>query len=87
MFGVVCTLDDVRHVHDLKRNLISLSILDAEGYKHTGEGGLLKISKGDLVVMKDHQKIAMLYVMQGSTIIGDVVVASCSLSEDDITKF
>ena len=28
----------------------------------------------------------MLYVLQGSTVIGDVVVASRSLSEDDITK-
>ena len=51
----------------------------------TGEGGVMKISKGALVVIKGHQKTAMLYVMKGSTIIGDVV-ASCSLSEDDITK-
>ena len=28
----------------------------------------------------------MLYVMQGSTVTRDVVVASCSLSDDDITK-
>ena len=37
-------------------------------------------------MMKGHQKTIMLYVLQGSTIIGDVVVASRSLSEDDITK-
>ena len=30
--GVVRTLDDVRHVHNLKRNLISLGTLDAKGY-------------------------------------------------------
>ena len=36
--GVVCTLGDVRHVPDLKRNLTSLSTLDAKGYKYTGEG-------------------------------------------------
>ena len=29
--GVVCTLYEVRHVLDLKRNLISLSTLDAKG--------------------------------------------------------
>ena len=46
----------------------------------------MKISKGALVVMKGHQKTALLYVMQGSTITGDVVVTSHSLSEDDITK-
>ena len=84
--GVVRTLGDIRHVPDLKRNLVSLSTLDAKGYKYTSEGGVLKISKGALVVMKGHQKTTMLYVLQGSTVTKDVVVASCSLSEDDITK-
>ena len=84
--GVVCTLGDVRRVLGLKRNLISLSTLDTKGYKYTGEGGVLKISKGALVVMKGHQKIAMLYVLLGAAVTGDVVVASRSLSEDDITK-
>ena len=60
--------------------------LDAKGYKYTGEGIVLKISKGGLVVMKGHQKTAMLYALQGSTVTRDDVVASRSLSEDDITK-
>ena len=50
--GVVRTLGDVRHILDLKRNLISLSTLDSKGYKYTSEGGVLKISKGALAVMK-----------------------------------
>ena len=66
--GVVRTLGDVRHVLDLKRNLISLSTLDIKGYKYTSESGVLKISNGALVVMKGHQKNAMLYVMQGFTV-------------------
>ena len=33
--GVVRTLGDIRHVPDLKKNLISLSNLDAKGYKYT----------------------------------------------------
>ena len=70
----------------MKRNLISLSTLDAKGYKYTGEGGILKIGKGALVVMKSHQKTDMLSVMQGSTVIGAATVASRSLSKDDITK-
>ena len=37
-------------------------------------------------MMSGHQKTVMLYVLQGSTITGDDVVASCSLLEDDITK-
>ena len=84
--GVVRNLGDVKHVPNFKRNLISLSTLDAKGYKCTSEGGVLKISKGALVVMKGHQKTVMLYVLQSSNIIGDVVVAYCSLSEDDSMK-
>ena len=47
---VVRTLRDVRHVPDLQRDLISLSTLDAKGYKYIGEGRVQKISKGALVV-------------------------------------
>ncbi|KAG8489505.1 hypothetical protein CXB51_017512 [Gossypium anomalum] len=43
--GVVRTLSDVRHVLELKRNLISLSTLDSKGYKYTAESRILKISK------------------------------------------
>ena len=35
---IVKTLSDVKHVSDLKRNLISLSTLDLKGYKCTGNG-------------------------------------------------
>ncbi|KAG8492461.1 hypothetical protein CXB51_009586 [Gossypium anomalum] len=84
--GVVRTLSDVRHVPELKRNLISLSTLDSKGYRYTAESGVLKISKGSLVVMKGQRKIAKLYVLQGSTVTGDAAVASSSLSDDDITK-
>ena len=84
--GVVRTLGDVKHVPNLTRNLTSQSTLDAKGYKYTDEGGVLKISKGALVVMKGHQKTVMLYAMQGSTVTGDVVVASFSLLDDEITK-
>ena len=54
--GVVRTLGDVRHVPDLKRNLKSLSPLDAKGYKYAYEGRVLKISKGTLVMMKGHKR-------------------------------
>ncbi|KAG8472304.1 hypothetical protein CXB51_034358 [Gossypium anomalum] len=84
--GVVRTLSDVRYVPKLKRNLISLSTLDSKGYRYTAESGVLKISKGSLVVMKGQRKTAKLYVLQGSTVTGDAAVASSSLSDDDITK-
>ncbi|KAG8493847.1 hypothetical protein CXB51_011132 [Gossypium anomalum] len=84
--GVVRTLSDIRYVPELKRNLISLSTLDSKGYRYTAESGVLKISKGSLVVMKGQRKTAKLYVLQGSTVTGDATVASSSLSDDDITK-
>ncbi|KAG8472814.1 hypothetical protein CXB51_034622 [Gossypium anomalum] len=84
--GVVRTLSDIRYVPELKINLISLSTLDSKGYRYTAESGVLKISKGSLVVMKGQRKTAKLYVLQGSTVTGNAAVASSSLSDDDITK-
>ncbi|KAG8478359.1 hypothetical protein CXB51_028117 [Gossypium anomalum] len=84
--GVVKTLSDVRHVPKLKRNLISLSTLNSKGYRYTAESGVLKISKGSLVVMKGQRKTTKLYVLQGSTVTSDAAVTSFSLSDDDITK-
>ena len=46
---------EIAHVPDLKRNLISLSTLDAKD-KYTSEGGVLKISEGALVMMKGLSK-------------------------------
>ncbi|KAG8477517.1 hypothetical protein CXB51_031022 [Gossypium anomalum] len=56
------------------------------GYRYTVESGVLKISKGSLVVMKGQRKTDKLYVLQGSTVTGDAAIASSSLSDDDITK-
>jgi ribosomal protein S4E len=49
--GMTRTLKDVRHIPGMARNLISLSTLDAEGYKYSGSGGVVKVSKGSLVYM------------------------------------
>ena len=50
--GIIRTLTDVRHVPYLKRNLISLSTLDLNGYKFIGKGGVIRVSRGAFVVMK-----------------------------------
>ncbi|KAH1081761.1 hypothetical protein J1N35_021522 [Gossypium stocksii] len=76
----------MRHVSELKRNLISLSTFDSKGYKYTTESGVLNISKGSLIVIKGQRKTTKLYVLQGSTVTGDVAVTSSSLSDDDITR-
>ena len=85
-YGVVRTLDDVRHILDLKRNLISLSTFDSKGYKYIGECRVLKVNKCVLIVMKGKKRFAKLYVFRGSTITGDVTVATHSLSDGDVTR-
>lgn len=50
--GIVRILENVRHVPELKKSLILLSELDSRGYKYTGQGRVIKVSKGILVVIK-----------------------------------
>ncbi|GJR53654.1 transposable element [Tanacetum coccineum] len=79
--GTVRTLTDVRHVPELKKNLISLGTLDSIGCDYRGRGGVLKVSKGTLVVMKG-EKTNGLYLLKGSTITGAVRVSSSSINLD-----
>ena len=44
--GVIRKLNDVRYVLDLKKNLISFSVLDASGYRIILKGGNLKVARG-----------------------------------------
>jgi hypothetical protein len=74
--GMTRTLTDVRRVPTMFRNLISLSTLDNLGYKYFTLGGVLKVSKGSLVVMKGVMKSANLYILSGDTIIGTAAISS-----------
>ena len=56
------TLIDITRVSKLKKNLISFGTLDFNGYTYKVIGGVLKISKGALVVMK-RKKINGLYTL------------------------
>ena len=49
-----------------KKNLISLGVLDSDGYKFTGQDGVLKVFKEALVVMKA-KKVGNIYRLKGST--------------------
>ena len=82
--GVVRTLSDVRHVPDLKKNLLSLGIFDSQGYKYTGEGGVLTIYKGAFIFIKG-KMVNGLYMLQGSTIVGFAAISSFSDSASDNT--
>jgi len=83
--GIVRTLADVRHIPSMSKNLISLSTLDAKGYKYSGGDGVLKVSKGSLIVMKGELKSPNLYRLRGTTITGDATVISNSSSNSDAT--
>jgi len=50
--GVVTTVTGIKHVPDLKRNLISLGTLDARGYQYTSQGEALMVSNGAMVVLR-----------------------------------
>ena len=82
--GIVRTLTNVRHIQDLKKNLISLGTLDSLRYKYSGEGGVIRVSKGSLVIMNGN-KVDDLYFLQGSTVTGSAVVSSSDDPDPDTT--
>nr|GEW47794.1 uncharacterized mitochondrial protein AtMg00810-like [Tanacetum cinerariifolium] len=83
--GVVRTLADVRHVPDLKKNLISLGVLDSKVFKYTSENGVLYVSKGALVVMKSMKGNSSLYTLQGEMIMSFVYVSCLEKSISNLT--
>ena len=81
---IVRTLADVRHIPELRKNLISLGALDSNGCKYIAEGGVLKVIKGVMVVMKG-QLAGNLYRLIGSTVIGGASVTTDAVFDTDDT--
>ncbi|CAH9088439.1 unnamed protein product [Cuscuta epithymum] len=50
--GCILTLKGVRHIPDLRLNLLSANVLDQEGFKHTFGDGKWKLSKGSMTVAR-----------------------------------
>lgn len=84
--GAIRTIIDVRHVSELKQNLVSLSTLDLKSYKFFGKGGVLKVYLGAIVVMMRYRTSIDLYILQCSTVIGDAAVSTYSLVDEEVTK-
>ncbi|KAK2969926.1 hypothetical protein RJ640_000455 [Escallonia rubra] len=84
-YGIVRTLTGVRHIPELRKTLISLGTLDSNGCSYRAAGGVMRIMKGSLVVMKGLKQNS-LYLLQGSTVTGAAVVASSSDINSDTTK-
>ena len=81
---MVRTLTYVRHVLGLKKNLISLVTLDKIGGRITCEGGVMKIARGSLVVMKGKMN-GILYALEGSTISGSANISTNTTSGQETT--
>jgi hypothetical protein len=64
--GIVKILTDVRHVPELRKNLISLGDLDTGRYKSIVQCGFMKFYKGILLVMKT-KKVDNLFLLEGRT--------------------
>ena len=71
--GIIRELDNVRHIPELKKNLISLSMLDKVRCSIRLESSSLKVIKGSLILMKGEMQHG-LYILQGTTIYGDARV-------------
>ncbi|KAL5763276.1 hypothetical protein ACOSP7_019540 [Xanthoceras sorbifolium] len=66
--GTVHTIQEVRHVKGIKKNLLSLRRLDDLGCKVEIEKGIMKIIRGALVLMKGEKTAANLYILKGETL-------------------
>ena len=70
--SVVRMLCDARHVPEVEKNLISLGILDSNSYGYKSEGGVIKVTKGAMVVMKGRINSNNIYKLLESTVVGRI---------------
>ena len=80
--GQVRTLPNMRHVSDLKNNLLSLGGLKAQGCKFSGVDGGIKVTKGSMMILKG-ERTTNLYKMTGSVVVGD---ASTTTKKEDTIR-
>nr|CAN69096.1 hypothetical protein VITISV_025437 [Vitis vinifera] len=69
--GIERVLKDVKYIPELKRNLISLGMLDNSGYTFESEPNSLRVARGSLTIMKGTIKNG-LYTFIGQIVTGKV---------------
>ncbi|KAA3470800.1 Retrovirus-related Pol polyprotein from transposon TNT 1-94 [Gossypium australe] len=79
---IIKTLSHVKHVPNLKKNIVSLGILELNGCRIVIESNNIKVSRGSLVFMRG-QKVDNLYILQRSTVTG-VAVISLTIMEKEL---
>jgi GAG-pre-integrase domain len=84
--GKIRRLTGVRYILDLSKNLISLGFLKDKGCKFQSEGGVIRVFKEALSIMKG-KRVRTLYFLQGSTITGSTTISNSGpTSNMDVTK-
>ena len=73
--GTIRTLSKVRHIPDMTRCLISFGTLETNGCRISMENGVLKVTKGAMVIMKGLRQ-GSLYILQGTTVTGVAAVGT-----------
>ncbi|KAK3034153.1 hypothetical protein RJ639_033496 [Escallonia herrerae] len=81
--GFVRTLTDVRHVPELRKNLISLGTFDSNDCSNWAAG--VRIVKGALVMIKELKQNS-LYLLQDSKVTGATAAALSSDIDSDIIE-
>ena len=66
--NTIRTIGEVRHVNDLKKNLLFLGQIDNHGCKTHVENEIMKIVKSALVLMKAEKIDANLFMFKGKTL-------------------
>ena len=72
---MVRELKEVRYVPQLKRNLISVGALEILDLEVSIRDGVLKMTKGSMVVLKGVRR-NILYYLKGSTVTGQVTTST-----------
>ncbi|KAG8499730.1 hypothetical protein CXB51_006318 [Gossypium anomalum] len=83
--GSIQVLTYVCYVPSLKKNLISLRVLESKGLTITLRDGLLNVVAGVLTVMKGTRR-NNLYYLNGSTVIGSKSTASTKDADSEATR-
>ena len=71
--GMVRELKEVRYVPQFKKNLISVGALKTLSHEITIRDGVLKMTKGSMVVLKGVRR-NNLYYLKGSTVTSKVAI-------------
>ena len=77
---VIRMLCDVRHVPNLRKNLISFGTLDGNGFNYKSANGVMKVSKGVLTMTEGQKMARNINKLMGTIIVGGVATVEPELN-------